>query len=115
MRMRLLALAVTLVLALAGLALASAWPRILPVAAEEPTQDVTEVAASGDETEGKRQFNTWCTGCHGPGGNAPDLLAPGSQGAGVIFETLLPLVRDGDGHSVPPGPYRPTELSDRQI
>jgi hypothetical protein len=33
----------------------------------------------------------------------------------VAFETLLPLVRDSEGHAIPPGRYRPSELNDSQI
>jgi hypothetical protein len=33
----------------------------------------------------------------------------------VTADSLLPLVRDAVGHSTPPGPYKSTELSDKQI
>ncbi len=115
MRQRHFALVVTLLLALAGLALAPAWPRTFVIAAQEPTPEVTEAVASGDMTEGKRQFNTWCVGCHGPGSSGPGVLAPGGPGASVTFETLLPMIRTGEGHAEPPGPYSPNELSDTQI
>jgi mono/diheme cytochrome c family protein len=69
----------------------------------------------GDVTQGARQFQTWCSGCHGPGGSGPDILSPGSAGAAVTADSLLPLVRDAVGHSTPPGPYKSTEISDKQI
>ncbi|MGH2615805.1 MAG: c-type cytochrome [Thermomicrobiales bacterium] len=71
--------------------------------------------AQGDVAQGARQFQTWCAGCHGPGGAGPDILAPGSPGASVTAESLLPLVRDAIGHATPPGPYLATEISDDQI
>jgi mono/diheme cytochrome c family protein len=74
-------------------------------------------AALGDITKGSRQFQTWCSGCHGPGGVGPDIRAPGSPGATISAETLLPLVREGSGHSDPPapGPYSRTEITDAQV
>jgi mono/diheme cytochrome c family protein len=72
-------------------------------------------SALGDVTQGRRQFTTWCSGCHGPGGAGPDILSSGSPGASVTADTLLPLVREGTGHASPPGPYLPTEINDDQI
>jgi mono/diheme cytochrome c family protein len=72
-------------------------------------------AVLGDVSQGSRQFQTWCSGCHGPGGVGPDIRSPGSPGETVTAETLLPLVREGVGHADPPGPYRTTEISDTQI
>ena len=72
-------------------------------------------ATQGDVAQGSRQFNTWCSGCHGPGGVGPDILSPGSPGSSVTADSLLPLVREGTGHADPPGPYRTTEISDDQI
>jgi cytochrome c5 len=71
-------------------------------------------AVLGDVAQGKRQFETWCAGCHSAGGAGPDILSPGSPGASVTADMLLPLVRDGKGHT-PPGPYKTTEISDKQI
>ena len=59
-------------------------------------------AAQGDVTKGSRQFQTWCSGCHGPGGVGPDIRSPGSPGATVSAETLLPLIREGAGHPIHP-------------
>lgn len=71
-------------------------------------------AAAGDVTAGKRQFDTWCIGCHGPGGIGPDILSPGSPGSTVDPATLQLMIRDGENHT-PPGVYKPTEISDKQI
>ena len=70
--------------------------------------------AAGDVTAGMRQFDTWCIGCHGPGGAGPDVLSPGSPGSSVDPATLQAMIREGEGHT-PPGAYKPTELSDKQI
>jgi mono/diheme cytochrome c family protein len=71
-------------------------------------------AVAGDVTAGKRQFDYWCIACHGPGGSGPDILAAGSPGSSVDPATLLAMIREGEGHT-PPGPYKPTELSDKQV
>jgi len=71
--------------------------------------------AQGDVTQGRRQFQTQCSGCHRPGGAGPNILSPGSPGATVSAATLLPLVREAVGHSDPPGPYPKTLLNDKQI
>jgi mono/diheme cytochrome c family protein len=90
-------------------------------AAASATSAARELAASspgaaiaGDVVQGKRQFDTWCIGCHGPGGAGPDILAAGSAGSSVDPDMLQPLVRDGEGHT-PPGPYKTTEITDKQI
>jgi mono/diheme cytochrome c family protein len=70
--------------------------------------------ALGDVNQGARQFQTWCQGCHGPGGMGPDIRAPGSAGASVTTDSLLPMVRVGEGHT-PPGAYKETEITDAQI
>ncbi len=74
-----------------------------------------EAAAIGDVTRGRRQFTTQCAGCHRAGGAGPDILSPGGPGSGVTVDTLLPLLREGTGHPVPPGPYPPTRLSDGAV
>ncbi len=71
-------------------------------------------ASVGDVAAGKRQYDTWCIGCHGPGGSGPEILAAGSPGASVTLETMTAMIRDGTGHT-PPGVYKETELSDKQI
>jgi len=71
--------------------------------------------ALGDVTLGARQFQTWCSGCHSPGGAGADILSAGSPGSSVTAESLLPLVRDAVGHPKPPGPYLPTEITNSQI
>jgi mono/diheme cytochrome c family protein len=61
-------------------------------------------------------FLTNCTACHrGPTARGGDLLAPGGIGAGVTFESLLPIVRQGEGHPTPPGPVPVTKLDDADL
>ena len=74
-----------------------------------------QVAALGDVTRGSMQFTTQCSGCHGPSGRGPDILSPGSAGGGVTAENLLPLIREGANHPVPPGPYPATLISDAAV
>lgn len=83
-------------------------------AARELAASSPGAAVLGDVTQGKRQFQTQCSGCHRPGGAGPDILSPGSPGATASAETLLPLVREGTGHT-PPGPYPKTLISDKQV
>jgi hypothetical protein len=48
----------------------------------------------------------------------PDIRSAGSPGATVTADSLLALVRDGVGHPEPPDPpgvYRTTEISDKQV
>jgi mono/diheme cytochrome c family protein len=74
-----------------------------------------EAAAVGDVIKGSRQFLTQCSGCHRPGGAGPDILSPGSAGTDVTAENLLPLIRQGKNHAVPPGPYKTTEITDKAV
>jgi mono/diheme cytochrome c family protein len=71
-------------------------------------------AGLGDVTRGASQFNAQCSGCHSAGGSGPNILSPGSPGASVTAESLKALIREGKGHT-PPGPYKVTEISDKQI
>jgi len=71
-------------------------------------------AVRGDASRGQRQFMTWCTGCHRPGGAGPDILAPGGPGSDVTPDSLLALLREGTGH--PEGvTYSTTEITDSQV
>lgn len=83
-------------------------------AARELAMSSPGAVALGDVAQGERQFGTWCIGCHSAGGAGPDILSPGSAGASVTAEQLQALVRDGEGHT-PPGPYKATEITDKQI
>ncbi len=95
---------------------ASATAAARQLAASSP--GAAGAALLGDVTQGSRQFQTWCSGCHGPGGQGPDIRSPGSPGETVTAESLLALVREGVGHPEPPDPpgvYRTTEISDKQV
>lgn len=80
------------------------------------TPKSTSGASVGDVEAGQRQYEFWCVNCHAPGGggNGPDLLAAGSPGSSVTVDSLTAIIRDGEGHT-PPGPYKDTEISDKQI
>ena len=95
-----------------GTAAASATAASRAAAASSP--GAGGAAALGDVTRGRRQFLTQCAGCHGPGGQGPDILAAGSAGANVTFETLQPLIREGANHT-PPGPRTAAEISDATL
>ncbi|HEU0116312.1 MAG TPA: cytochrome c, partial [Thermomicrobiales bacterium] len=92
-------------------AMADATERALAAASPNASGDL---AALGDVTQGKLQFETQCSGCHSPGGSGPDLNALQAAAAKMSPDDLEALVRDGKNHT-PPGPYKTTELSDRQI
>lgn len=92
----------------------AAAPAISPKAGESPAA-AAAAAVAGDVTRGRVQFLTNCQGCHGPAGNGGNLLAAGGAGATMAFESVLPLIREGTGHPVPPGPYPATRLSDSNI
>jgi mono/diheme cytochrome c family protein len=83
-------------------------------AAREMAASSPGAVAQGDVTQGKRQFDTWCVACHGPGGSGPDLLAAGGPGASVTPDMLLPIIREGAGEH-PPGQYKTTEITDKQV
>ncbi|MFN8593421.1 MAG: cytochrome c [Thermomicrobiales bacterium] len=111
-------LGITPTATLSAEAIASATAAVsATAAAKELAASSSGAAASalGDVSSGSRQFETWCAGCHTPGGKGPNLLEAGGPGASVTAESLKPLVRDGVGHSKPPGPFLPTEISDKQI
>ncbi|HEX5497968.1 MAG TPA: cytochrome c [Thermomicrobiales bacterium] len=92
-------------------ALAEATERAQAAASPAASGDL---AALGSVTEGSRQFETWCSGCHTPGGAAPDVKALQAAAAKMSPDDLEALVRDGKNHN-PPGPYKTTEISDAQI
>ena len=71
------------------------------------------VGALGDVNRGRGDFGTWCQNCHRPGGNGPDILATGGPGAAPTLHTFTVLIREGADH--PPGPYRTSDFSDRQL
>ena len=99
-------------LAAQAVAAASATSRAAAATVASPGAGTAPV---GDVTRGRRQFTTQCAGCHRAGVAAPDLVSPGGVGAGITLDTLLPLVRQGTGHPVPPGPYSATRLSDAAV
>jgi mono/diheme cytochrome c family protein len=72
--------------------------------------------ALGDITQGEAQFNIFCAQCHKPDGSGrgPALVGADSPAAGLTDEQLTDLIRNGTNHD-PPGAYKTTEISDKQI
>jgi mono/diheme cytochrome c family protein len=72
--------------------------------------------ALGDVTRGRTQFQTNCMGCHGAfSQTAPKLLEPGGVGVDLTIEELQAVIRDGEGHPSPPGPYPQSRIADSAI
>jgi mono/diheme cytochrome c family protein len=101
----------------ASTATASAQQTADAAAAGSPAagSPAAEVAALGDVNRGRSTFGTWCQNCHTPGGGgqAPDILAPAGPGADLALDTFTVFIREGETH--PPGPYRTSDFSDRQL
>ena len=72
-------------------------------------------AVAGDVTVGRRIFITWCVNCHVPGGggSAPDILVADGPASSMTFDEFKAFIRGGEEH--PPGPYRTSDFSDRQL
>lgn len=83
--------------------------------AAEAGSPAAEAAALGDVDRGRSTFNTWCLNCHTPGGGgqAPDILAPAGPGADLAPDAFTVFIREGETH--PPGPYRTSDFSARQL
>jgi mono/diheme cytochrome c family protein len=95
--------------------------------AQAAIADVTRTAAAasagspgavalGDITAGEAQFNIFCAQCHKPDGSGrgPALAGAESPAKGMTDEQLTDLIRNGTNHT-PPGAYKTTEISDKQI
>jgi mono/diheme cytochrome c family protein len=85
------------------------------LAALASPQGETAAVALGDVTRGRTQFLTNCMGCHGPGSRGPNLLQAGGPGTGMTPERMMAVVRDGEGHPDPPGPYPQSRVADSAI
>jgi mono/diheme cytochrome c family protein len=72
--------------------------------------------ALGDITAGEAQFNIFCAQCHKPDGSGrgPALAGAESPAKGMTDAQLTDLIRNGTNHA-PPGAYKTTEISDKQI
>jgi len=85
------------------------------LAALASPQGESAAIALGDVTRGRGQFQTNCMGCHGPGGRGPNLVQAGGPGIDVTLEQMIAVVRNGDGHPTPPGPYPQSRVADSGI
>ena len=74
------------------------------------------LAAAGDVTQGKTQFQIRCLRCHQPAGtgSAPALAGPGNVATNYSDQGIIDLIR-GDDHASPPGPLNEVTISDRQM
>ncbi len=75
------------------------------------------LAAAGDVTQGRTQFQIRCQQCHQPSGKgkAVALTGPGNASTKYTDAQLRDLLRTGTGHSTPPGPISTTTISERQL
>jgi mono/diheme cytochrome c family protein len=96
--------------------IAEATAAVTATAVAQLTAEAAPAAAQvrGDVRRGQLQFMTRCAGCHRAGGQGPAILQPGSPGADVSPESLLPLIREGTGHGDAPT-FTQTEITDGQI
>ena len=72
--------------------------------------------ALGNVSLGRSQFQTNCMGCHGPFSQiGPKLLEPGGVAVDLTLEEMQAVVREGEGHPTPPGPYPQSRIADSAI
>lgn len=72
-----------------------------------------QATLTGNAALGRTSYQFRCATCHRAGGTAPDLLAAGGVGAGMTFDELYPIVREGENH--PPGPQQEFAITDQDI
>ena len=87
------------------------------LAASPVAGQTVELAAAGNPTIGRTQFQLRCMQCHVAGGTgrAPALAGPDNPTVALTDQEIFDLVRTGEGHAVPPGPYTTTTITDRQL
>lgn len=76
-----------------------------------------ELAAAGNAASGGTTFRLRCLGCHGVVDTArgPSLTGPANPSVALADQQLFDLVRTGEGHAVPPGPFSTSDITDRQL
>lgn len=76
-----------------------------------------ELAAAGNATLGGNTFRLYCVACHSPAGGpkGPSLVGPDNPTVARSDQELFDLIRTGEGHAVPPGPYTTSTITDRQL
>ena len=72
-----------------------------------------EALSGGNVALGNTAFLQNCLSCHGP--NAPAGTLNGPNDADLSPETFLALIREGEGHPVPPGAIPESRLSDAAL
>ena len=85
------------------------------MALASPEGDAAALAL-GNVSRGRTQFLTTCMGCHGPASQqGPKLTQPGGPGQDVTLDQMVAVLRNGEGHPTPPGPFPPSRLADSAI
>ena len=81
-----------------------------------PGQTV-ELAAAGNAASGGTTFRLYCVACHSPAGGpkGPSLAGPDNPAVARSDQELFDLIRTGEGHAAPPGPYTTSTITDRQL
>lgn len=69
--------------------------------------------ANGNVSLGQTPFFQNCLTCHGAGGSGGQLNA--ANDADLAAASFVALIREGDGHPVPPGPFAVNRISDQQL
>ncbi len=87
------------------------------LAASPVAGQTVALAAAGDAASGSSTFALRCLGCHGvaDGPRGPSLSGPDNPSVALSDQELFDLVRTGEGHAAPPGPFSKSVLTDRQL
>lgn len=87
------------------------------IAASPVAGQTVELAAAGNPTLGGSTFRLRCLGCHGVADTprGPSLAGPDNPSVALADQELFDLVRTGEGHAVPPGPFSTSDITDRQL
>lgn len=87
------------------------------IAASPVDGQSVELAAAGNPTTGGTTFRLRCLGCHAVADSprGPTLAGPGNPTIALSDQQIFDLVRTGEGHAVPPGPFSTSDITDRQL
>ncbi len=78
---------------------------------------VANLAAAGNPVMGQTSFGQRCIGCHRVGNTvgAPELAGPENPAVALSDQEIVDLIRTGDGHATPPGPFSEVALRQAQL
>jgi len=76
-----------------------------------------DLAAAGNPVMGRTSFLQRCQSCHRPGGAgpAPELSGPNNPAVALSDQEIVDLLRTGEGHAAPPGPFSEVDLRQQQL